>query len=78
MQTKTIDIAETQTNLKELLSLVREGTEIILSEGETQVAKIIAISPPKTPLRQPGLHPGSILTTEDFDEPLPEEFWMGK
>ena len=25
-----------------------------------------------------GLNPGSITTTEDFDEPLPDEFWLGK
>lgn len=24
-----------------------------------------------------GLNPGSITTTEDFDEPLPDEFWLG-
>jgi hypothetical protein len=25
-----------------------------------------------------GLHRGMITTTEDFDEPLPDEFWLGK
>lgn len=27
--------------------------------------------------RVPGLHPGAIWTSEDFDEPLPDEFWTG-
>jgi hypothetical protein len=24
-----------------------------------------------------GLHPGAIWTSDDFDEPLPDEFWLG-
>lgn len=27
--------------------------------------------------RIPGLHPGAIWTSEDFDESLPDEFWAG-
>lgn len=27
--------------------------------------------------RKPGLQPGSIWVSEDFDEPLPDEFWAG-
>ena len=33
MLTKTVDIREAQTNLQDLLSLVREGAEIVLTEG---------------------------------------------
>ena len=28
--------------------------------------------------RVPGLHPGEILTSDDFDQPLPDEFWTGE
>jgi virulence-associated protein VagC len=24
-----------------------------------------------------GLHPGSMQISEDFDQPLPDEFWLG-
>lgn len=27
--------------------------------------------------RQPGLQPGSIWASDDFDEPLPNDFWAG-
>lgn len=30
-----------------------------------------------TTKRVPGLHAGAIQTTEDFDAPLPDEFWAG-
>jgi hypothetical protein len=33
--------------------------------------------PVSTKPRVPGLHPGAIWTGEDFDEPLPAEFWTG-
>ena len=71
---KTIDVRETQASLQELLSLVREGTEVVLTEGTTPLARLIpiAVSPPQ---RVAGLHTGAIWTSEDFDAPLPEEFW---
>ena len=76
MQTKTVDIHEAQTQLAELLSLVSAGTEIILTEGSTPLARIVPIAGVSTP-RVAGLHPGTIWTSEDFDEPLPEDFWTG-
>lgn len=74
MLTKTVDVRETQANLQELLSLVREGTEIVLTEGTTPLARLvpIVVSPAQ---RVAGLHAGAIWTSEDFDEPLTEEFW---
>ena len=76
MQTKTVDVHEAQTHLVELLSLVSAGTEIILTEGSTPLARIVPMAGAPTP-RVAGLHPGAIWTSEDFDEPLPEDFWTG-
>jgi antitoxin (DNA-binding transcriptional repressor) of toxin-antitoxin stability system len=74
MLTKTVDVRETQANLQELLSLVREGTEIVLTEGTTPLARLVPMVSSPTQ-RVAGLHAGAIWTSEDFDEPLPEEFW---
>ena len=76
MQTKTVDVHEAQIDLVELLSLVASGTEIILTECSTPLARIVPMAGATTP-RVVGLHPGAILASEDFDEPLPEEFWTG-
>jgi prevent-host-death family protein len=76
MQTKTIDIYEAQTHLVELLSIVTAGTEIILTQGNTPLARIVPLADVPTP-RVAGLHPEAIWTSEDFDEPLPEDFWLG-
>ncbi len=60
------------TDLKDLLSLVAEGTEVLLTDGDTPVARLVPVGK-----RVAGLHSGAIWTSEDFDEPLPEEFWAG-
>jgi prevent-host-death family protein len=76
MQTKIVDVHEAQAHLAELLSLVTAGTEIILTEDSTPRARIVPMTGDTTP-RVAGLHAGAIRTSEDFDEPLPEEFWTG-
>ena len=54
MTTKTVDIEEAQKNLPELLSLVKAGTEIILTEGSTLVARLVpAETSPAAELPQP-------------------------
>jgi antitoxin (DNA-binding transcriptional repressor) of toxin-antitoxin stability system len=81
MTTKTIDVREMQPNLDELLSLVGDGTEVILTDGEVPLARLIPLhTPPANDAarpRIPGLHAGAIWTSDDFDEPLPDEFWTG-
>lgn len=74
MPTKIVDVQKTKTNLQDLLSLVREGSEIVLTEGATPLARVTPIAVSATS-RIAGLHRGAVWTSEDFDEPLPEEFW---
>jgi len=70
MLTKTVDIYKTKVGLQDLISLVISGTEILFVEDDTPLARLIPIGQ-----RVAGLHHGAILTSESFDEPLPEDFW---
>ena len=71
MLTKTV-VQEAQTNLKELLSLALKGIEVVLTDGGIPLVHLAPIaSPPKQ--RTAGLHAGAIWTSDDFDEPLPDE-----
>ena len=72
--TKTVDVSEAQTQWVKLLSLVKAGTEIIFTEGSTLIARLVPVALPLP--RLPGLHAGAIWTSDDFDQPLPDEFWM--
>jgi prevent-host-death family protein len=49
MLTKTVDVSEAQAHLKELLSLVLEGAEIVLTEDSTPIARFVPIASPTTP-----------------------------
>ncbi len=77
--TTTIDVNEAQQQLSKLLELAKAGNEVIIAEGSTPVARLTAIAPASVQ-RQPrvaGLHQGAAWVSEDFDQPLPDEFWMG-
>ncbi|MCS7304307.1 MAG: hypothetical protein NZ602_04275 [Thermoguttaceae bacterium] len=70
MESKWIDVKEAQARLPELISQMGSDQEWIIMDGSLPIAKIISIN-----LRSPGLHPGAVWTSADFDEPLPDEFW---
>ncbi len=70
MQTETIDLNEAQAHFKELVRRVVSGLHVVLSEDRKPVAHILPAG-----ARVAGLHTGSIWTGDDFDAPLPDEFW---
>ncbi len=71
---KTVDVSVAQMSVQELLHLIDEGAEILLTDGRKPLARLVPILQPNVP-RIAGLHQGAISTSNDFDEPLPEEFW---
>lgn len=77
MSTRTVNIHEAKTHLSELLALALEGEEVIIAKANKPIARLVPIECPK-PERKAGLHQSeSFWVSEDFDEPLPEAFWMG-
>jgi antitoxin (DNA-binding transcriptional repressor) of toxin-antitoxin stability system len=77
MTVQTIDLLKTPTDLKKLLSFVTKGNEVLLTEGSKPVARVLPMATPEM-ARVPGLHAGAISTSDDFDAPLPDEFWTGQ
>ena len=76
MITKTIDVRDAYTRLSELLSTIASGAEVLLTEGDTPVARVVPITPP-TKTRVAGLHRGAFWTSDDFDEPL-DDLFLGR
>ena len=68
MKTETVDVNDAQVQLKELVQRAISGVRVVLSENGKPLAQIV-------PLRRrvAGLHPGAIWTSDDFDEPLPQD-----
>ena len=77
MTVQTIDLFKTPTDLKKLLSLVGKGEEVLLVEGAKPLARVVPMVSLRA-ARVPGLHTGAIWTSDDFDAPLPDEFWTGE
>lgn len=71
MTTKTVDIQDAPAQFAELLSLVAAGTEVILTDGATPLARLVPLNGPPAP-RIAGLHAhlGPAWMSADFDEPL--------
>ncbi len=77
MRTITVDFAEFEARLRELLALAEGGSEVIITERGIPRARLVPLPGPTKP-RVPELHPGAFQPSEDFDAPLPDEFWLGE
>ena len=77
--TRTVSVDEAQEKLQDLLAQALAGNEVIITEHGKPVARLVPVpvAPPKKK-RVAGLNRGTIRTSEDFDQPLPDEFWLAK
>ena len=71
----TITIQEAQATLPDLIHRLAPGEELLITEDDKPVAKLVATPPPEAPkLRRLGTQRGSVLyMAPDFDAPL-EDF----
>ncbi len=74
--TKTVTVHDAQTQLLKLLSFAMKGNEVIIVKDDKPLARLVPISSTSQP-RIAGLHRGKIWVSDDFDAPLPDEFWIG-
>jgi antitoxin (DNA-binding transcriptional repressor) of toxin-antitoxin stability system len=54
------------------------GNRVVIQKDEEPLAEIVGISVPKKGKRVAGLNRGKIRMSDDFDAPLPDEFWLGE
>lgn len=77
MPTQTVNLDKVGKQLADLLAIVEHGNEIIIAQDGKPIARLTSVAPKKKK-RIASLNRGSIWTSEDFAEPLPDEFWLGK
>lgn len=75
--TTTVDIHKAKTQLPRLLSLALKGNEVVITEHDKPRARIVPVAA-AAGIRTAGLHKGKIITSRDFDAPLPDGFWTGE
>jgi len=74
----TFNVHEAKTHLSELLERAAAGEEIVIAKANKPIAKLVAIAP-RSKKRIAGLNAGGITyIADDFDAPLPDEFWEGR
>lgn len=67
----TITVEEAQAKLRELIHLMGPGEEVVITENQQPIAKIVSEQSPKPRLRPPpGLGKGMITIVSDDDEHL--------
>ena len=77
MTTTTIDIRDAQLRWSELLALVLNGNEVLVTQSQTPIMRLVPVAPVLAPekngtkQRIPGLHAGMGWVSDDFDAPLP-------
>jgi prevent-host-death family protein len=76
--TQTVSIDEAQDKLPDLLAQALAGNEVIITEHGTPVARLVPVVSHARKKRVAGLNRGTIWTSQDFDEPLTDEFWLGQ
>lgn len=74
--TTAIDIRELPARFDEAVALASEGGEVVLLEGLIPRARLVPLEAASP--RMPGLHPGALQPTADFDAPLSEDLWTGQ
>lgn len=101
MKTKQYDLLDHSSDLNELLAEITEDTEIVITKGNTPIARLLPTdvdvlirtpsgetitlqvkrgdnASPDALIRRPNLHPGAFVLSNDFDELLPDSFWLGE
>jgi hypothetical protein len=70
----------TMLNFNELMEAVEQLTDEqirALKQRLEELESVTQKSESHLKPRTPNLHPGSVWMSDDFDDPLPDEFWFG-
>ena len=77
MPIQTVNVAKVEKQLAELLAIIEHGSEIVIAQNGKPIARLASVTPITKKKRIAGLNRGTIWTSDDFDAPLPDEFWLG-
>ncbi len=71
-----VTVQEAKAQLTELIHLVAQGEEIVIAQDDQPKVKMVPVEPEKIGKRVFGEYRGKIRMSEDFNEPLPDDFWV--
>ncbi|MBI1276869.1 MAG: toxin-antitoxin (TA) system antitoxin [Anaerolineaceae bacterium] len=76
--TMTVDVSTVQ-RIQDLLSLLEADPEVVLTQANAPIAKLVSFKPLHVPPngRVPNLVP-NIWISDDFDDQMPEQYWNSR
>jgi prevent-host-death family protein len=77
VMTQTVSVDQAKDRLQDLLAQALAGNDVVITDHGKPVARLVPVTRSKNK-RVAGLNRGTIWTSEDFDKPLPDEFWLGQ
>lgn len=69
----TVGVGEAKTHLSRLLREVEQGVEVVIERDGRPVARLVAVTKPGSSWI--GMDQGKFTVPEDFNDPLPDEFY---
>lgn len=66
----TITIQEARANLDDLIHRLTPGEEVVITENNLPIAKLVGTQAPPLKIPKLGTQRGSVLSMEHFDDPL--------
>ena len=78
MTTHSINLHEAEGHLKELAELAVKGTEVIINLEDGGQLTLVPTGQAANREKLFGLYEGQIKMSEDFDDELPESYWLGE
>ena len=75
MSPKIVTVEEAEARLLELIGLAQQGEDIVIAHEDQLKVKLVPIG--QVPQKRVfGQHRGKIWMSQDFDAPLPDDFWL--
>ena len=72
----TVSVSEAKSHLSRLLRSVEQGEEVVITRDGKPVAKLVPFY--RAGLPEPGALKDRVRMSDDFDQPLPDTFWVGR
>jgi hypothetical protein len=76
MTSTVFELNRLPPELGQAIQTATPSSELVIVDNNVPIAHLIVC--PQPAARVPGLHPGSFVIADDFDAPMPDEFWLGE
>ncbi len=73
---KTVTVEQAEGHLGELMDLAASGEEVLIEKDNQAKVKLLPVPQDRPKKRVFGKYTGQIWISDDFDDPLPDEFWL--